>query len=132
MPRYDPPMKKLCVPRKRHVCRVCGTWIQKGEPCERWSGVEQGEGWQTCHAHPECLDKAHRTWHPDDWEERGEDERPTEKRKCTTCGAESNQWISYWMSCCRREDRFSYNFCTAECWQKFKDKCQSLTDTRSS
>ena len=91
------PPRKLCIPRKRHECRVCGTFIQKGEPCERWTGVEQGEGWWTCHAHPECLDlTVTEKWDEGDWENSSwewDTERPLEKRKCLVCHAESALWI---------------------------------------
>jgi hypothetical protein len=46
---------KPCRPRKRHLCRVCDEWVLPGEECVRWSGVTNGEGWWTCHAHPECY-----------------------------------------------------------------------------
>lgn len=92
------PLIKLCVPRKRHVCRVCGKFIHKGEPCERWSGVEPGDGWWTCHAHPECLDQTVRDkWDDGDWETaswENEMERPVEKRKCFMCQKEATAWIA--------------------------------------
>lgn len=80
------------------MCRICGKWIQKGEPCERWTGVEQGEGWWTCHAHPECLDYTvvHK-WDDGDWEcayWETEMERPAEKRQCFLCRKESTAWIA--------------------------------------
>ena len=58
---------KPCRPRKRHLCRVCGKWILAGEECARWTGVERGEGWWTCHTHPECY-VVTRKWDDGDWE----------------------------------------------------------------
>lgn len=46
---------KPCRPRKRHACRVCDEWVLPREACVRWSGVTEGVGWWTCHAHPECY-----------------------------------------------------------------------------
>ncbi len=59
--------QKYCIPRKWHECRVCGEAIQKGEACERWSGLMEGEGWFTSHAHLICgrFMEAHRH---EDWE----------------------------------------------------------------
>lgn len=92
-----PPLIKLCIPRKRHQCRVCGVLIQKGEPCERWSGVQDGEGWWTNHAHPECLDlTVTQKWDEGEWENaywENETERP-EKRVCFMCRKESTAWIA--------------------------------------
>lgn len=94
----NPPLIKLCVPRKRHWCRVCGQAIPKGEPCERWSGVEPGDGWWTDHAHPECLDLTVRAkWDDGDWEGHAwesDTERPAEKRKCFMCQKEATAWIA--------------------------------------
>jgi hypothetical protein len=58
---------KPCRPRKRHACRVCGTGVLPGEECVRWVGVASGEGWWTCHAHPECYALTD-DWDHDDWE----------------------------------------------------------------
>jgi hypothetical protein len=110
-----PPLIKLCVPRKRHVCRVCGQWIPKGEPCERFAGVEQGEGWWTCHAHPECLDlTVTQKWDEGDWEcayWETETERPAERRKCFMCRKESTAWIAL-------ETRPRY-VCSVECLRNY-------------
>lgn len=60
---------KLCKPRKRHYCRLCGTTIAIGEPCCRWSNVESGEGYQTSHTHPECYQyTVDHKWDDGDWE----------------------------------------------------------------
>lgn len=57
----------LCIPRKRHECRVCGHYIKAGEPCIRWSGVIDGQGYFTSHAHPICARFMNASRH-DDWE----------------------------------------------------------------
>jgi hypothetical protein len=46
---------KPCIPRKRHLCRLCGTWIEAREPCCKWSGFDDPP-W-TSYAHPECYDE---------------------------------------------------------------------------
>ena len=75
--RYFP--KGLSIPRKAHLCRLCGQTIQAKEPCLIWSNVEAGEGWHTQHAHPECyqvtLDEK---WDELEWESTfpGDIERP--------------------------------------------------------
>ena len=75
--RYFP--KGLSIPRKAHLCRLCGQTIQAKEPCLIWSNVEAGEGWHTLHAHPECyqvtLDEK---WDELEWESTfpGDIERP--------------------------------------------------------
>lgn len=60
---------KLCKPRKRHRCRLCYGIIEVKEPCCRWSTLDEGEGYATSHAHPECyqvtLDE---DWSYDTWE----------------------------------------------------------------
>ncbi len=60
---------KLCIPRKAHICRLCGERIEKGEPCQRWSGLIYGEGYFTSHAHPECYrETLDAEWDEGDWE----------------------------------------------------------------
>ena len=60
---------KLSVPRKPQSCRLCGTRIDAGEQCCRWSTVERGEGYQTSHAHPECFQYTlDAKWDAGDWE----------------------------------------------------------------
>lgn len=60
-------MSATCKPRKIQACYLCGQKIDKGELCERWSGVTPGDGWWTSHAHPECY-AATSEWNYDDWE----------------------------------------------------------------
>ena len=59
--------EKLCRPRKRQRCRLCDGWIEIGEQCNRWSGLDPGEGYFTCHTHPECLALTE-GWDWGDWE----------------------------------------------------------------
>jgi hypothetical protein len=54
-------------PRKKHQCRICGQVIAVKEPCCIWSGVTPGEGFWTCHTHPECFDLT-KDWDDSDWE----------------------------------------------------------------
>ena len=56
----------LCLPRKRHLCRLCDEWIEIGEPCERWSGFHDGKPF-TSHAHQECYAMTD-GWDEGDWE----------------------------------------------------------------
>ena len=58
---------KPCRPRKQHNCMVCEERIQVLEPCCRWAGLDPGEGYRTCHAHPECYDLTQK-WDGADWE----------------------------------------------------------------
>lgn len=71
---------KLCKPRKRHMCRLCGKFIQIAEPCCSWSNLEEGEGWSTSYAHPECYQETlDSKWDDMDWEcsAPGDLERPS-------------------------------------------------------
>lgn len=68
---------KLCNPRKRHVCRLCGKFIQIAEPCCRWVTFEDGPA--THHTHPECYKLTlKQKWDDGDWEciSPGDIERP--------------------------------------------------------
>jgi hypothetical protein len=79
-------MNNLSKTRKVHHCRLCGEKIEKGEFCKIWSGVEQGEGWWTSHAHPECYEYTIvNKWDSLDWEcnPPGSIERPTKTIKPT-------------------------------------------------
>lgn len=69
-----------CRPRKRHLCRLCGGWIEAAELCCRWSGFQRGEGPFTSRAHAECY-AATRRWDEGDWEccLPGDLERPTKR-----------------------------------------------------
>ena len=77
---------------------MCGQAIAEGEPCERSTGVEAGEGWWTMHCHPECLDlTVTQKWDANEWENaywESETERPTEKRTCFMCRKEATAWIA--------------------------------------
>ena len=53
--------------RKPHICRVCGSTIQKGERCRIYRGVESSEGFYTSYFHEPCWE-ATRHWSADDWE----------------------------------------------------------------
>lgn len=68
---------KPCHPRKKHQCVICGTRIEIKEPCCSWSGLDQGEGYRTAYAHPECYAMSEK-WDDMDWECRfpGDDPRP--------------------------------------------------------
>lgn len=73
---------QLCIPRKRHRCRLCWEWIEVKEPCCRWETLEPGEGYETYHAHPECYDVTlDGKWDCGDWEccLPGEVTRPNKK-----------------------------------------------------
>lgn len=63
---------KPCKPRKRHHCIICGTRIEIAEECCRWSGLDPGEGYATCHAHPECYAITEK-WDEMDWEYHSEE-----------------------------------------------------------
>ena len=54
-------------PRKRHICRVCGEFIEVGEQCHIYKGVEEGEGFYTLYFHNECWDYS-RDWDENDWD----------------------------------------------------------------
>lgn len=70
-------VRPLCRPRKVQRCCLCGERIEVGEPCERWSGLDPGEGYRTAHAHPECLELTV-LWDDGDWESHisGDIQRP--------------------------------------------------------
>ena len=57
----------LCQPKKPHHCRICDEIIKVAEPCCRWTGLMEGEGYFTAHAHPECYNYALK-WDEGDWE----------------------------------------------------------------
>ncbi len=69
-------------PRKQHECRVCGQLILEKEPCCIWSGLTPGEGWWTCHTHPECFEVT-KDWEHDDWElmAPGDEPRPAARMR---------------------------------------------------
>jgi hypothetical protein len=58
---------KPCKPRKRHRCIICRERIEIMEDCCRWSSLDPGEGYATCHAHPECYATTEK-WDDMDWE----------------------------------------------------------------
>lgn len=73
----------LVIPKKPHLCRLCGTIIPKGEKCEYWANVEPGEGWCSSYAHPECYEyTVINKWDHGDWEcmSPGDIERPQIKK----------------------------------------------------
>lgn len=58
----------LCIPRKKHQCRICGQQIEVKEPCCRWRGFDS-DGPFTSHAHPECYRVTiAEKWREGDWE----------------------------------------------------------------
>jgi hypothetical protein len=80
-----------CRPRKRHECRLCGTWVLPGEDCVRWTDLERGDGWWTCHMHPECY-VATKEWDDGDWEfiSPGDEDRPAVRMYWPKTGKEGS------------------------------------------
>lgn len=83
---------RLCLPRTRHQCRICGTWIEIKEPCCRWRGFDS-DGPFTSHAHPECYQLTlDMRWDSGDWETHspGDFERPKKEETPSSSAQETD------------------------------------------
>jgi len=59
---------KTIIPRKTHLCFVCGETIEKGESCVSRTGVDSSEGIFTFYMHDLCEKYADLTFDYYDWE----------------------------------------------------------------
>ncbi len=75
---------KVVKVRKRHQCRVCGEWIEKGDSCRLYRGVETGEGFYTIYFHHQCWEHS-RDWDMD-WESISPGEISREEIARDACG----------------------------------------------